>query len=407
MPSKTSPSLLAEDIYLRAAALGRTAAGVSGPNPPVGCVVVKDGAIVGEGATGAVGGPHAEVVALEAAGPSARDAVAVVTLEPCSHQGRTGPCTEALLAAGIREVHVVSHDPDPRAAGGTARLRDAGVVVVEVAAHLPAVADVVAHDLRGFFTRVRAHRPHVTLKLAQSIDGHTTPGPSGYLTGIAARTRVHELRADVDAVLVGSTTVRVDDPRLDVRHIVAARSPRPVVIATRADIDPAARIVSRAAIVLVGPEAPAPACDALTAAGASIVRVARAADGSEGIDLQAALAALLEQRILTVLAEPGPRLAEALLAADLIDEVELHIAGASTSGATVEPGTVVAAIGSLVPLVEAWRSGSDAIIVEELDGDVVLRAAWGAWRSGAGSSSDRASETPGPRAGEPSTVEAA
>jgi len=388
MPSKAAPPLLPEDLYLRAAALGRTAAGRSGPNPPVGCVLVRDGAVVGEGATDVAGGPHAEVVALAAAGAQARGAVAIVTLEPCAHSGRTGPCTEALIAAGVREVHIMLRDPDPRAAGGLRRLREAGVDVVEVADSLPEVAAQVVHDLRGFVTRVHAGRPHVTLKLAQDLDGRTAPGPSGYLTGVAARTRVHRLRADVDAVLVGSATVRSDDPQLDVRHGPSRRSPRPVVLATGADVDPAARVVARGAIVLVGQAATPAACARLAAAGADIVRVPSAQDGAGGIDLRAGLAALLDRRILTVLAEPGPRLAQALLVAGLVDAVELHVAGASRaiertapsvtdpSDASPRPREVIAAIGPLRSIIGAWRQGSRTVTVEELDGDLVLRADW-------------------------------
>ena len=376
MPSRPETRLLAEELYLRAAALGRTAAGRSGPNPPVGCLIVRDGTVVGEGATDVAGGPHAEVVALETAGNDARGSVAVVTLEPCAHQGRTGPCTSALIDAGVREVHVVLRDPDAQAAGGAELLRGAGIEVVDVAAHLPAVADVVTHDLRGFLTRVRSGRPHVTLKLAQLPDGRTDPGPAGYLTGFDARTRVHRMRADVDAVLVGSTTVRTDDPQLDVRHVEADRSPRPVIVASRAAIDPHARAVADGAVVLVGPGAPTAACDALRAEGATIIAVASAADERGGIDLKAGLEALLDHRILTVLAEPGPRLAEALMGAGLVDEVELHLAGAATADVMRAPGAVVPATASLDALIEAWRGGSAVVTVEMLGADLVLRAAW-------------------------------
>jgi len=376
VPPKAAGTLLSEDVYRRAIALGRTAAGISGPNPPVGCAIVLDGRIVGEGATSAVGGPHAEVVALDAAAGSAQGAIAVVTLEPCAHHGRTGPCVEALVAAGVAEVHVLLRDPDPNAAGGMERLRAAGVEVVEVATHLPHLAEVVAHDLRGFLARVRSGRPHVTLKLAQGVDGRTDPGPSRYLTGLAARTRVHGLRADVDAVLVGSGTVRVDDPRLDVRLVEVdgrSRRPRPVVLASDAAVAHDANVVRGGAIVLVGAQAPPARCSELSAVGATIVPVPAASQG-RGLDLAAALAALLDHRILTVLAEPGPVLADALLAGGHVDVVELHIAGGSSRD------TVVPALGRLAPLVDAWRAGrvgrrpgSDSFLVDEVEGDVILR----------------------------------
>ena len=380
VPPKAVGTLLAEDVYLRAITVGRGAAGLSGPNPPVGCVIVRDGRIVGEGATAAVGGPHAEIVALGAAGDRASGAVAVVTLEPCAHRGRTGPCTDALIASGVTEVHLLLRDPDPMAAGGVDRLRAAGLQVVEVGPRFPALAEMVAHDLRGFIARVRLGRPHVTLKLAQAVDGRTDPAPSRYLTGPAARRRVHELRSSVDAVLVGSGTVRADDPQLDVRHVGSedgARPedgrPRPVILATTAEVDPGARVVSRGALVLVGDDAPDGRCTALVDAGATVVRVAHA-PARAGLDLGAALGALLDHRILTVLAEPGPTLADALLAGGLVDDVELHIAG------VVTPDTVVPALARLAPMIDAWRSaagdvdrGGAEVSSEELDGDVILR----------------------------------
>jgi diaminohydroxyphosphoribosylaminopyrimidine deaminase/5-amino-6-(5-phosphoribosylamino)uracil reductase len=371
VPAKAAGTLLSEDHYRRAVALGRESTGISGPNPPVGCVIVSNGAIVGEGATAAVGGPHAEVVALRAAGGRARGATAVVTLEPCAHHGRTGPCADALIAAGVAEVHLVLRDPDPKAVGGVGRLLAAGVRVVELAGHLPDLASTVEHDLRGFLARVRWGRPHVTLKIAQTVDGRTAPGPSGYLTGIGARRRVHRMRADVDAVLVGSGTIRADDPQLDVRHVESERTPRPVVLATDAAVDPKAKVIRRGALIVVGADAPAPHCDQLEKAGARVVRVASQHPAGRGLDLQAALAALLDHRILTVLAEPGPELADALLAGGLVDDVELHLAG------VVAPDGITPALRSLAPLIEAWRSGDEEIEVLEIDGDTVLRATWG------------------------------
>jgi len=369
MPSMPDRTVLPEDLYRRAVTLGRGAAGISGPNPPVGCVIVREGSVIGEGATAAAGGPHAEIAALAAAGEAAHGATAIVTLEPCAHDGRTGPCTRALIEAGVREVHVILHDPDPVAAGGIAQLRAAGVVVVEVGRELPGIARDVLHDLRGFFSRVGKGRPHVVLKLAQTPDGGTIPGSGGYLTGMDARTRVHALRADVDAVLVGSGTVRSDDPLLTVRHVPAPRQPRPVVIATTADLPRDARILSRGALVITGGRTPSASCEALAQAGATVVRVPEVTtDGRVLIDLPAALAALLDHRILTVLAEPGRRLADALLAADVVDAIELHIAG------PVPGESIVPALARLGPVVEAWRMGSSAVQAEEMGPDVVLRA---------------------------------
>lgn len=358
-----TPSSGPDSVGLRSAlegalALGRGVAGTTAPNPPVGCVLLRDGAVVGEGATAPAGGPHAEVRALAAAGTRARGAMAVVTLEPCAHIGRTGPCTDALLAAGVMHVVHLVTDPNPAAAGGAAVLRRAGVVVTDAAALHPDLAAAATHDLRGFLTLVAHGRPHVTLKLAQDPAGTTVPPAGGYLTGLGARRHVHALRAGVDAVLVGGATVRTDDPLLDVRHVPGVRQPRPVVLTAGGDLPASARILARRPLVVVGSAAPARRIDALAAAGAEVLHV----DGdADGLDVAAALAALPDRGILTVLAEPGPHLAGALLAADLVDAAELHVAGASAAPdrtAVTLPGPHLRPIGS-----------------ERVEGDLVLRFA--------------------------------
>ena len=338
----------------RALALGRAVAGTTAPNPAVGCVIVRDGRIVGEGATAPAGGPHAEVAALAAAGSLARGATAVVTLEPCAHTGRTGPCTAALAAAGVAAVRWLVDDPNPVAAGGGAALRAVGVDASRVAGDHPVLAARAAHDLRGFLTLVAHGRPHVVLKLAQDGDGRTEPPRGGYLTGDAARTHVHGLRAEVDAVLVGGATVRADDPLLDVRHVPARRQPRPVVVTASGDLPGDARVFARRPLVVVGPSTPADRRAALAAAGAEVVAVA----GDEaGPDPAAALAVLAAHGILTVLAEPGPRLAALLLAADLVDAAELHVAGAAPDAAPVVdlPGPSLRAVGG-------ERLGADRVL---------------------------------------------
>lgn len=321
---------LPEAVYARALEVGRTAAGRSGPNPPVGCVIVRDGSIVAEGATRAVGGAHAEVVALQVAGADARGATAVVTLEPCAHHGRTPPCADALIAAGVAAVHVLHPDPDPVAGGGSDRLRTAGIEVLDVPAVMPTVAARAAHDLRGFLARVANGRPHVHLKLAQDVDGRTVPSHGRYLTGTVARHRVHALRAEVDAVLVGGATVRHDDPRLDVRTLSTTGQPRPVILSAKGDLPQDAVVLRPGAVVVAGSDIPAPRADMLRSRGADVLTVPNAADGM--LELEAALAALLELRILTVLAEPGPRLAGALLRQGLVDTLEVHVAGGATTG---------------------------------------------------------------------------
>lgn len=350
-------------LYRRALEVGRRAAGATGPNPPVGCLIVRDGAVIAEGATEPTGGRHAEVVALSAAGERARGSIAVVTLEPCAHHGRTPPCTDALLAAGVSEVHVLLRDPDPVATGGLDVLARSGVATVEVGSERPDLRDMARHDLRGFLARVAHGRPHVTLKLAQAPDGSTDPGADRYLTSEAARRRVHELRAESDAVLVGGATVRTDDPRLDVRHVATDRQPRPVILTERGDIPLAARVVRDGAIIVHGPATHRAALDSIAAAGVRLIAAPLQAT-SGGIDLPSALTALLDVRVLTVLAEPGPRLAGALIDADLVDVVELHVAG----------GDRVHEIRPALPALAELLSRADTERTVTPDGDLILRS---------------------------------
>lgn len=316
--------LLRDAIYLRALEVGRTAAGTSGPNPPVGCVLVRDGDVIAEGSTEPVGGRHAEVVALEAAGTEARGATAVVTLEPCAHYGRTPPCTDALIRAGVSSVHYLVEDPHPSAAGGAHALREAGISVREVGSQRHALRRLAEDDLRGFFAAVAFARPHITLKIAQTVDGVTVPEKGRYLTGNAARRRVHALRAASDAVLVGGNTVREDNPMLDVRHVATHRQPRPVILTTAGDIPEDAFVMREGGVLLMAPSAAAHGMR-FAERGVDVIAVPLE-EVADRLDLKAAMATLLDVGILTVLAEPGVRLAQSLLDAALIDELEIHIA---------------------------------------------------------------------------------
>jgi diaminohydroxyphosphoribosylaminopyrimidine deaminase / 5-amino-6-(5-phosphoribosylamino)uracil reductase len=206
---------------VRAAQLGRAARRAASPNPGVGAVIAAADGRVFEGATEPPGSRHAEIVALDAAGDAARGATVWVTLEPCAHTGRTGPCADALIAAGVARVVVALEDPDPNVAGqGVARMRDAGITV-----DVGVGADEVAHDLRAYLTHRRLGRPFVTLKLAMTRDARTVPESGQWITGAEARADGHRLRAEVDAILVGANTVRVDNPRLTTRD---APGPDPV-----------------------------------------------------------------------------------------------------------------------------------------------------------------------------------
>ena len=231
---------------MRAAlALARRGLGSAWPNPAVGCVLVKDGAVVGRGWTQPGGRPHGETEALERAGEAARGATAYVSLEPCCHWGKTPPCTDALLAAGVARVVLPVEDPDPRVSGrGIARLRDAGVEVVT-----GVLADEARALNEGFFRRINEGRPLVTLKLASTLDGRiaTAEGESRWITGDLARERAHLLRARHDAVMIGSNTALADDPELTCRLPgLTDRSPVRIVVDGRLRVPLTATIVATA-----------------------------------------------------------------------------------------------------------------------------------------------------------------
>lgn len=321
------------------------------PNPGVGCVLLVDGKVVGEGATQPPGGPHAEAVALAAAGPAARGATAVVTLEPCVHQGRTPPCARALADAGVARVVYLHPDLNPQAAGGGRWLREAGVEVVGPAPGDDPLRKAVAGQLEGVLSGIVSGRPHLTLKLAQTRDGALTVAAGDgerWITGPVARRGVHRWRRERDAVLVGSGTVLADDPGLDVRHLDAPQQPRAVVLDARIRTPASARVVRPGTVVVSTPAgvdaAPAHAAE-LQARGVRIVPVAA---GSRGVVLSDALASLHRVGITSVLAEPGPTLAQALLDARLVDRLVLHVAvtrGVATPRAAVR-----------IPASTTWRT---------------------------------------------------
>jgi diaminohydroxyphosphoribosylaminopyrimidine deaminase/5-amino-6-(5-phosphoribosylamino)uracil reductase len=308
-----------------ALALGRRGQGRTWPNPAVGAVAVKDGVIVGRGWTQPGGRPHAEPEALRRAGEAARGATLYVTLEPCSHFGKSPPCADAIIAAGIARVVSAIEDPNPEVAGqGHARLRAAGITV-----DIGLGASEAAHDHAGHFRRVRDKRPHVILKLAVSSDdkiaaaGHRPVA----ISGEAARARVHLLRALCDAVLVGIGTVMADDPLLTCRLPgMEARSPVRVVLDPRLRVPGTSRLVQTAREtplwVMASELAEAPAAMKLGAAGAQVVRLAPAKT-SPWLDLPAVLHALAEKGITRLLVEGGARVASSFVAAGLVDEVWL------------------------------------------------------------------------------------
>ena len=303
-----------------ALALAARGLGSTWPNPAVGCVLVRDGVVVGRGWTQPGGRPHAETEALARAGDRARGASAYVSLEPCSHHGRTAPCADALVAAGVARVVAAMEDPDPRVSGrGLARLAEAGIAVdTGVCA-----AEAAALNL-GFLTRLRAGRPAVTLKVAASLDGRiaTASGESRWITGPAARARAHRLRASHDAILVGSGTVLADDPELTCRLPgLAGRSPVRVVLDGRLRLPPEGRLARTARQVPVWCfTVPGRDGSALRAAGVEVVEVAAGPDDGHP-DVGAVLRALAERGITRVLAEGGAAVAAGLLRAGVVDRV--------------------------------------------------------------------------------------
>jgi diaminohydroxyphosphoribosylaminopyrimidine deaminase / 5-amino-6-(5-phosphoribosylamino)uracil reductase len=312
--------------------LGRRGLGRTWPNPAVGAVVVKDGVIVGRGWTQPGGRPHAEPVALGRAGDAARGATLYVTLEPCSHFGKSPPCTDAIIAAGIARVVAAIEDPNPEVAGqGYAKLRAAGIAV-----ETGLFAAEAARDHAGHFRRIRDGRPHVILKLAVSADDKigAAGGKSIAITGEAARTRVHLLRAQCDAILVGIGTVLADDPLLTCRLPgMEKRSPVRVVLDNSLRIPFGSRLVQTAGEtplwVMASELADAPAAAKLGAAGAHVIRVAP--KQGRGLDPLAVLHALSDKCITRLMVEGGSRVASSFVAAGLLDEVWL-LRGANLVG---------------------------------------------------------------------------
>jgi diaminohydroxyphosphoribosylaminopyrimidine deaminase/5-amino-6-(5-phosphoribosylamino)uracil reductase len=311
-----------------AIALARRGLGVTTPNPAVGALVVREGVIVGRGATRAGGRPHAETEALQDAGAAARGATLYVTLEPCSHYGVTPPCAMAIVQAGVARVVSALEDPDPRVAGrGHKMLREAGVEVrVGVGAHEARRANL------GHILRVSAGRPMVTLKLAETADGYAAGGPHDprlMITGLAANNRVQMMRASHDAIMVGAGTALADDPLMTVRLPgLEGRKPLRVVLDARLRLSVRSRIAATAretpALVICAPDAPQDAQRALEDAGLAVARCARGADGA--LDLPAALGLLAARGITRVFSEGGPQVAAQLIARDLVDEAALFTA---------------------------------------------------------------------------------
>ncbi len=346
----------------QALALGRRGMGQTWPNPAVGCVIVREGRVVGRGWTQPGGRPHAEVMALQMAGDAARGATAYVTLEPCAHHGQTPPCCDALIAAGVARVVAPIADSDPRVSGqGFERLRQNGIQV-----RTGVLAGEALQDHAGFFLRVEQGRPWLTLKLALTLDGRiaTATGESQWITGPEARHAAHALRARHDAVLVGGGTARADNPRLTVRGYDVPRQPVRVVASRNLDL-PLLGDLARTA-----QEVPVWLChgagignDLFTAwqqLGAKLLPVPLSAGR---LDAGGMLQVLGHQGLTRVFCEGGGQLAASLLAQDLVDELHVFTAGMAL-GAEGHPGIGALGINTLrdaprFELVDVCPRGSD------------------------------------------------
>lgn len=314
-----------------ALSLGRRNQGACWPNPAVGCVIVKDTRIVGRGWTAPGGRPHAETMALEQAGEAARGATAYVTLEPCAHHGKTPPCAEALITAGIARVVAPFEDSDPRVSGqGFAMLREASVGLTT-----GVLSQQAGRDHVGFLLRTEQGRPMVTLKLASSFDGRiaTASGNSQWITGTDSRRLVHGMRARHDAVMVGAGTARADDPSLTVRNLGIDRQPVRVVVSRHLDLPFLGQLARSATNVPLwlchGPRVDSERVRAWQGLGAQLVPCAVVAGKIDASDL---LHKLGEAGLTRVFCEGGGALAASLLEADLVDELIGFTAGLAIGG---------------------------------------------------------------------------
>ncbi|MEY2632456.1 MAG: bifunctional diaminohydroxyphosphoribosylaminopyrimidine, partial [Pseudomonadota bacterium] len=305
----------------RALELAERGLWTTSPNPRVGCVLVRDGVSVGEGWHAKAGEPHAEVHALRAAGAAARGATAYVTLEPCSHFGRTPPCADALIAAGVSRVVAAMTDPNPLVAGaGLKRLRAAGI-----AADSGLLGDAARELNIGFVSRMERGRPWLRLKAAASLDGKTAlkNGVSQWITGPAARRDGQRWRARACAVLSGIGTVRDDNPQLNVRDFPTPRQPLRVIVDSKLELSPDARLFDGQPLLVVGASAAPERAAALQTAGAEVLLLPNAAGK---VDLAALLAELGRRGLNEIHAEAGCKLNGSLFRAGLVDELLLYLA---------------------------------------------------------------------------------
>jgi diaminohydroxyphosphoribosylaminopyrimidine deaminase/5-amino-6-(5-phosphoribosylamino)uracil reductase len=350
----------------RALELADGVAGATSPNPNVGCVIVRDGVILAEGATQPPPGPHAEAVALETAGDGARGATAYVTLEPCAHHGRTPPCADALIAASVAAVQIAMLDPDGEAAGGAARLRAAGIEVT-----VGDGAGQAARQLEGFIKHRTTGRPFVIAKFAATLDGKiaAASGDSRWVAGEEARAWAHAFRTRIDAIMCGVNNVLLDDPQLTARPggEAASRQPLRIVADSRGRTPTEARVLGQGGATLIATTEAASAgwCDGVRATGAEVCVLPAGDDGR--VDLGALLDLLGKRGVLTLLVEGGGVLHASLFAGGLVDKVHAIIAPKIVGGDAYPAvaGSGVNRMSDAITLsgVEIERLGDDVAIV--------------------------------------------
>lgn len=358
-----SPTHRDEEWMRAAIQLGTRGLGQTWPNPAVGCLIVKNGAVVGRGSTQPGGRPHAEVVALDCAGDQAAGADVYVSLEPCAHFGETPPCAKALVEAGVARVFIGTDDPDPRVSGsGAAMIENAGIAVFRNLCRSEAERANI-----GFLTRIRKSRPFVTLKLAVTLDGRiaTASGESKWITGPSARRRVHSMRASHDAMLVGRGTALADDPMLDVRGLGALRNPVRVVLDSQLSLPQELKLFSptekNPTWVFFDNARATQKDEQLKSRGLKMFSVP--SGGTGGLELSDVLSQLGSKGITRVLCEGGATLASSLLTEALVDEIVLFSAGCFFGGeglAAVAPMPVLSiADAPSFQLAETQRIGED------------------------------------------------
>ena len=360
-----------EEYMEHALGLAVKAQGRTSPNPMVGAVLVKDGYILGEGFTRPAGGPHAEIVALAEAGVSAQGSTLYVTLEPCAHHGRTAPCADALIAAGVKEVYSSIEDPNPDVCGkGHARLRDAGIPV-----HTGISQSAAAEINKPFFKYVASGQPWVTAKFAVSLDGKlaTNMGESQWITGEQSRQRVHHIRNVTDAILVGAGTVLSDDPSLTTRLQDSnenIRNPLRIVLDSRGRVSPKARVyhpdTPGNSVLATTSQTKLSYCKRLESQGVTIWNLPEDANGR--VNLKSLLNKIGEEEMLTLLVEGGSEILGAFVADGLLDQVcaffaPIIIGGKDAPGPVGEPG-----IGRLADALHLSN-----IVTENIGDDILVK----------------------------------